>query len=283
MENIGIIGAGKVGVSLGKYFSQAGLFDALSGFYSKTEASAADAAGFTGSIRYDSLEELVRKNKIIFITVPDSRIAGIWEKCKELDIAGKIFCHCSGALASTVFGGIEDRLAFGYSIHPFMAVSDKYTAYKQFSEALFTIEGSSERLAEVQSFLEQAGLHVQRISRESKLLYHASASLASNCMVGLAQIAIENLIKCGFSEENARLALKPLMIGNLEKVLSDGAVRTLTGPVERADAATVKGHLEIFHGEEKEIYRLLSYKILEVAKQKHPERDYQAMKELLKG
>lgn len=281
MEKIGIIGAGKVGCSFGKYLASAGFFDALTGIYSKSAASTKEAADFLGVRAYDSVEELVSDSNMIFITVPDSKIAGVWKQCMEFDVAGKIFCHCSGALASTVFEGITDRQAFGYSIHPFMAVADKYTSFRQFSEALFTIEGNEARLEDVKQFLEEAGLRVQVISKESKLLYHASASLASNCMVGLTQMAMDQLMKCGFSESNAKMALKPLMLGNLSKVLEVGSVQALTGPVERADAFTVKGHLSVFEGENKEVYRLLSREILEVARKKNPDRDYSAVEEAL--
>ncbi len=44
---IGFIGAGKVGVSLGKYFAENRL--EVSGYFSRSESSAREAAVFTGS------------------------------------------------------------------------------------------------------------------------------------------------------------------------------------------------------------------------------------------
>ena len=52
---IGFIGAGKVGVSLGKYFKEKGRN--VGGYYSLTRASAAWAAAFTQTTCYESLEE----------------------------------------------------------------------------------------------------------------------------------------------------------------------------------------------------------------------------------
>ena len=54
---IGFIGAGKVGVSLGKYFKEKGRN--VGGYYSLTRASAAWAAAFTQTTCYESLEEII--------------------------------------------------------------------------------------------------------------------------------------------------------------------------------------------------------------------------------
>ena len=50
---IGIIGAGRVGVTMGKYLGDAGV--EVSGFYSKTTQSAVQAAEFTDTTVYKSL------------------------------------------------------------------------------------------------------------------------------------------------------------------------------------------------------------------------------------
>ena len=55
----------------------------------------------------------------------------MWEKMKDLDIAGRIICHASGAMTSDIFSGITEAGAFGYSIHPMYAISSKYESYKE--------------------------------------------------------------------------------------------------------------------------------------------------------
>jgi predicted short-subunit dehydrogenase-like oxidoreductase (DUF2520 family) len=56
----------------------------------------------------------------------------------------------------------------------------------------------------------------------------------------------------------------------------------LTGPVERADLTTVETHLEKLGGDNREIYRLLSKKALELAKLKNENRDYGKLEGLLR-
>ena len=50
---IGIIGAGKVGCSMGKYFVENGI--PVAGFYSRHQESAEQAATFTKTEKFDSL------------------------------------------------------------------------------------------------------------------------------------------------------------------------------------------------------------------------------------
>ena len=100
-------------------------------------------------------------------------------------------------------------------------------------------------------------------------------------MVGLSELAIGLLGECGFDREHARIALKPLMQGNLDAIMEHDTLGALTGPAERADVRTVDKHLHVLNGEDREIYRLLTKKIVEVAKIKNPERDYALLDELL--
>jgi hypothetical protein len=84
----------------------------------------------------------------------------------------------------------------------------------------------------------------------------------------------------------------------VQHVLEDGLEASLTGPLERGDIGTIVKHLDSFdegneekvHGadegvftreEEKQLYKLLSKKILPVAQAKHPERSYEEIKKIL--
>lgn len=281
MMRIGFIGAGKVGYTLGRYFTEQGSSFYVTGYCSHTMRHAEEAAEFTGSKSYSQIEQLVADSDVVFFTVPDGAIAKVWEQVRNFPIQGKIICHCSGALSSAVFSEISQMGASGYSIHPFFAVSDRYNSYKELSKALFTIEGTGDRLEEMTGLLRQCGLTVQQIQAEGKVRYHTAASVASNLVVGVTELAEELLVSCGFSQENALCALKPLMKGNLSKIMEVGTVQALTGPLERADCGTVQKHLQALGGEDREIYRLLSKKILGVAKRKNPNRDYMEMERIL--
>lgn len=282
MVRIGFIGAGKVGYALGRYLAEQGSFCYLTGYYSQSFLSAEDAAAFTHSKPYRNLEELVAESELLFLTVPDTVIKTIWNQIKSFPLEGKIICHCSGALTSELFSDIDRLNAYGYSIHPFFAVSDKYQSHKTLANALFTLEGSEKKLNQMKEWLINCGLKVQVIKKEGKTAYHAAASVGSNLVIGLTEIAVELLISSGFSRENALFALKPLMTSNLDNILTKGTIAALTGPVERADTLTVQKHLDVLEGKEYEIYKLLSQKILELAKIKNKDRNYSELERRLK-
>ncbi len=261
---IGFIGAGKVGFSLGKFFSERGL--QVTGYYSQHVESAREASEFTGTKCYSSLRELIEESSYVFLTVPDGRILEVYEQCKEYDIKEVVFIHCSGALS------IENVL----SIHPLFPISDKLNSYRELTGAFFCLEGDmsnikiSNSLEWWKSFLEKNAAGVKVISPGDKVKYHAACVVASNLYVGLMYESVKLLSECGFSNEAAINALTPLVRSNLEHILCDGPVKALTGPVERGDFTTVDKHMKCFNlDKEKAMYGSVTEILKDVAKEKH--------------
>lgn len=281
---IGFIGAGRVGCVLGKYLKEEGEGFSLAGYCSKSGTSAREVAQFTGSRFYETPEELLADCEAVFVTTPDAVICEIWQRlcsCK-MSLEGKLFIHCSGVLTSDIYADAESAGLTQVSLHPLYAISDRWEDCRVIGNALFTIEGSGGRLSEFHELLLASGLTLQRLDAEKKIRYHAAATAASNLMIGLGELAISLLEDCGFDRPYARVALRPLMQGNLDAVMEKGTMEALTGPAERADADTVEKHMQALAGEDREIYRLLTRKIIGLAKKKHPERDYAQMDELLR-
>lgn len=277
---IGFVGAGKVGVSLGKYFAQNGV--PLGGYYSKSPASAQAAAEFTNSNLYDSLEDMVSDNTVLFLTVPDDAIGSVWNHIKRLpNISNKMVCHCSGALSSGICSDAEELGVSSFSVHPFFAIHSKTESYQLLSDAVFTVEGSANRLGEMVSLLEGLGNHVFVLRTEEKVKYHAAAVMASNHVIALAQLSADLLCDCGFSQDAAIQALSSLMKGNVQTIMEKGTVDALTGPIERNDGTTVQKHLNCLNDAQQALYRLLSKPLVELAKQKHPDRDFSELERRL--
>ncbi len=279
--NIGLIGAGKVGFSLGKLFAHGGV--PVTGYYSRHRESAQEAALFTESTCYTSLEQLIKDSDALFFTVPDGMITTVYREAMQYELSGKRLCHCSGALsAADAFPGIADTGATGYSIHPLFPVSNRYHAYRELAGAFFCLEGDPSGLPIWQNQLESLGLRVQVISAEAKVRYHAACVFASNLMCALMDESISLLTECGFTIDFAQQALAPLVRSNMEHLLQDGPADALTGPVERCDTATVSKHLRCFStSQERELYRLLSRRLVDVAAQKNPARSYEPLLAIL--
>ena len=276
---IGIIGAGKVGTTLGKYLSIHG--KNVTGFYSRTHESADEAATFAETETYSSLCKLVEESDVIFITTPDGVIPQVWGELLHQDISNRIICHFSGSLSSHVFSGREEAGASGISMHPMYAFSDKFHSYEQFHTAYLTLEGDPEAVAVMKPMWEAIGHHVLTLKAEDKIKYHAAAAMASNEMLGLMQASLDILSECGFSEKDSMALLTPLVQGNIASMLEKGCVNALTGPVERGDAQTVRKHLQALEGSKAgKIYQSLGGTMVELAKRRNPDRDYTPIRTL---
>ena len=280
---IGFIGAGKTGFSLGKYFADAGV--TVTGYYSLHEDSARAAAESTGTRHYCTVDELLKESGAVFLTVPDGAISSVYSELTNYDITGRQLCHCSGAMtAAEAFPGIRRHGAYGYSIHPLFPFGSRSMSYGKMAGAFFCIEGDSEHLGEWRSFLERLGFHAQIIDGAKKARYHAACAMASNLVCALVAESVELLTECGFTSEAAMSALAPLIRQNTESILQYGPTAALTGAVERCDTETVKKHLNCFATEtERELYRAVSEKLLDVAKEKDPHTDYSELEKILTG
>lgn len=271
---IGFIGAGKAGTSLGAYFVKHGI--SVAGYFSRTMESSTRAARSTGSAAFSNTEDLCSACDAVFITTPDGEIENTAEKLGREGSAGNLFLvHVSGSLSSSVLASASEHIA---SAHPMTAISSYDT---DFSGVFFTIEGEGKTAEMLKGLFESCGNRTARIRSEKKMLYHCAASCASNLMVGLADMAVSMLEECGFDEEDALLLLSPLMKGNMDAVCEKGPAEALTGPVERNDIGTVKGHLSSLEGREREIYRLLSLELIKTAREKNKERNYSKLETML--
>lgn len=300
---IGFIGAGKAGFSLGKYFADGGKQDVctvapkarqdaaqlratgvtVTGYYSLHEGSARAAAEFTGSRHYCAVDEIVKESDALFLTVPDGAITSVYNELRKYDITGRQICHCSGVMtAAEAFPDIRRHGAYGYSIHPLFPFNSRLESYEEMAGAFFCVEGDGEYLGEWTSILERLGFRVQVIDGAKKARYHAACAIASNLVCGLIAESMELLSDCGFTPETAMSALAPLIRRNTENILQSGPTAALTGAVERCDVETVKKHLGCFPTDkERELYRAVSEKLVDIAKSKDPRMDYTAMEKLL--
>ena len=276
---IGFIGAGKVGCSLGKYLKENGY--TVSGYLSRNYENSKFASEFTESVCFGDLYSLAEKSDIIFITVRDGEILGVWKELSLMNIKGKIICHCSGALSCDIFTDAINKGVFVCSAHPILAVSDKYNGYKNFAKAFFTLEGDSYARGEIKKILESMGNKVKIINSEKKALYHISCVFQSNLINALIYSGICFLKEFGFNEEEAYFAVKPLVMGNIKSVFEKGVINALTGPVERNDTDTVIKHMGVLKDMDKAAYKILSNKLSDIASLKNPDISYDELKKVL--
>ncbi|MGM9551807.1 MAG: Rossmann-like and DUF2520 domain-containing protein [Clostridia bacterium] len=251
---IGIIGAGRVGVSFGRLLYEKNL---LSGFYSDVYPT------FDYPV-FETAEMLCNASDIIFITVPDKAINTVWNEIKGY-CENKTVCHMSGAMSAYDAFGDKKEAA---SLHPMMAVSS-INSTEELKTAIFTVEGGkADAIIDMFPFLD-----IRKINSDKKKLYHASCVFASNLLQAVLQISIDNLTKCGFNKDEGLKAIEKLTTTNVLNIFDKGIKESLTGPVDRFDTETVKKHLSVLTGEDREIYKLLTKKLTYIAEEKY-NKDY---------
>lgn len=276
---IGIIGSGRVGYSIGKYLSDNQVD--VTGFYDRHQERAEDAALFCKTDSFVSMEAIVKASDTLYITTQDREISRVWDCIDKTSIQNKIICHFSGSLSSVVFQGIEATGASCCSIHPMLAFSDKYSSYLQLKNAFFTIEGDATAVTAMQDIFRPLGNQMVEIDGNQKALYHCAASVLSNQVIAVLDCGYQMLEQVGFSKEQVLTATSSLVRGNIENVIALGTEAALTGPIERGDMETVWKHLECIPEESKEMYLVLGRKLVEIAKKKNPQKQYDEMMEVL--
>jgi predicted short-subunit dehydrogenase-like oxidoreductase (DUF2520 family) len=190
-------------------------------------------------------------------------------------LTAKIICHCSGSLSSDVFSE-----SFGIStasVHPMLSFDSKNVSFDKISKAFFTIEGDETAVNAVSKLLDKCGNTHKTIGKDNKAMYHTAAVFASNFVAAVCYKATEILTRCGFTYEEAELALAPMMSANMDNICKNGVIPSLTGPIERNDSATIEKHLLCMDDEDIALYKELSKVLVKVASIKHPDRNYEEL------
>ena len=295
---IGFIGPGKVGVSLGRYFTHKGI--ELSGFYGRNLISTREAANITKSKFYDNIQDIIKESNILFITTPDDMISIIDRELSKFDLNNKSICHTSGSLKSNVLCNAKHSGALTYSIHPIFAFSNKNTNLKELENIYFSIEGDdldnlslnnninenfksyaenssfgnyklkenntnfNEENIMVINFIKILGNKFFIRSKETSSIYHLANVFVSNLILSLLDIGTSYLKRLGLNEEEALNAIKPLVQGNIDSIIKKGFVNSLTGPVLRGDITTIDKHISVLEKKDKELYNILSLNLLKL-------------------
>jgi predicted short-subunit dehydrogenase-like oxidoreductase (DUF2520 family) len=200
---IAIVGAGRLGSALAGALTAAGVD--VQGPLGRGEGPTAD-------------------RDVVLLCVPDAHI----EAAAAALAPGPAVGHCS---AATTLAALAPHTAF--SLHPLMAVTH---AGASFDGVTAAIAGATpEALGVAEALCDALGMRPLRIADADRAAYHAAASVASNYLVALEDLA-ERLAATVGLEREPLVALVQATVGNWATLGSQAA---LTGPVARGDEATV--------------------------------------------
>jgi predicted short-subunit dehydrogenase-like oxidoreductase (DUF2520 family) len=199
----------------------------------------------------ENLAELPSSD-IVFITTPDPEIEPTAARlaANRNFNSETIFLHTSGSLSSAVLSRLKNVGANTGSLHPLVSVSDSRAGAERFAGAFFCVEGDAKAVAAAKRIVADFRGESFEINTEFKTLYHAAALMTAGHLVALFDVATETLSRCGIEESEARRILLPLARSAVENLGRQTPAAALTGTFARADAETMRRHLESLHEHE---------------------------------
>lgn len=239
LPTLNIVGCGKVGMTLGKLWSDASVFS-IARIMNRSSTSSMQAAAFVDAgTAAASIAEL-RPADAWLIGTPDDRIEAT---CDALAAAGlfapgTLVFHCSGALPSSALHAAASAGAVTASAHPIRSFADPAQAALDFAGTYCGIEGESSAVQALSRAMAAIGAIAVPIEAEFKTVYHAAAVFASNYLVTLLDTAQRAYVKAGIPEETALQLMMPLVRGTVDNVFRLGPTDALTGPIARGDIGT---------------------------------------------
>lgn len=242
--NIFIIGAGRVGSSMGFLLNKHG-YNVI-GVYNKNIYSAKKTVkkiGDTEIVRKEELEIILAKADLIMITTPDDVIQNIVSKISKYNLKNPVYImHMSGLHTSDILKVNAQENVNVFSLHPLQSIANFEEGIKLLPEATYVIEGNKEGKKVAYQLADDLKLNYQFIEKKFKPLYHASAVIASNYLVTLINTSYELLKEAGLENEGLKEGLLNLARGTLDNIDKLGPEDALTGPIERKDSKTIKKH-----------------------------------------
>src|SRR5712692_8532984 len=133
-----ILGAGRLGRSLGRLLARRGLVPG--GISCRTLRSARQATAFIGGGQPAvSNPKAAAGSALVVIATPDRAIVSVARELAESGTRwkGRIVAHTSGALASTALEVVRSRGALVASLHPLASIADPKGGFRRFQGVPF--------------------------------------------------------------------------------------------------------------------------------------------------
>lgn len=265
---ITIIGLGQVGTALMRALIEKGYN--IKSVFNRTQISPSlqkEIGGVEFHVGLPKGETTV--GEIIFLAISDDAIKKI-----ALGLAtnlnsfyGKTVVHCSGTYSSQALLNLKQKGAQVASFHPMKAIT---RSTRTFDGTWFDMDGDEVALVQLETIAQDLGAKTFRVEPEAKPLLHASAVVASNYLVVLADMVSKMAKQAGIDEDTAMKAITPLMDNTLQNIRQMGVTDALTGPIARGDVNTVNEHLKTLESipEILSLYKKLGNEAVQIAEQK---------------
>lgn len=275
-KKVAIIGAGRVGSSVGYLLARTGY--RISAVLTRSISSASISAGFIGSgVPTVSMSAAMADADIVIITTPDRLIREVCAEAAKSGLRpGSVTLHMSGAHSLDLLDAAMYCGSYRAVIHPLQTIASRQQGIKNLPGSWFRIEAdpAAEKTA-IDLVAALGGKELKlpgwRSDEHSAALYHAGAVAVSNYFVAVIAFGLRYYEALGADQRDALNAVLPLIKGTLANIETLGIPKALTGPIDRGDSETVGRHMEAMHQRAPELlplYRELALQTIAVARDK---------------
>ncbi len=284
---IGLIGAGRLGTSLGLALAAKGYAIRAPSCRKLSSARQSRRIIGQGTVSVNNAE-VARSADVLFLCLPDEEIPKAVARLARARVewSNKRVFHTSGLLPASILASLHKLGASVASFHPIQSFPRKDTPPERFKDIYVGVEGDKQACRLAMAIARKLGAHPFLISAKTKPAYHAACSIASNLLVVLLDAAFAVLRKAGVATNKTSQLLFPLVEGTLQNVKELDIHHALTGPVIRGDISSVEKHLQSLRSSP-ELFR--AYKALSLLALKQAEKSglprpkIRALRNLLEG
>lgn len=248
ISDIVIFGSGNVAFHLVKALRSSGIN--IRQIFSRNSISGNELALFANSSFVNQLDKLYQDADAYIFAMNDEANKEIADRIKITE--NKILLHTAGSLSMDIFKLKTSNYGVFY---PFQTFSKEIDL--NFSATPICIEASNlETLNELKELSKALYCKYYEVNEDQRKILHLSGVFACNFMNHCVYLGENILEREGLSKE----MLKPLIKKSFDKIISNTAYLSQTGPARRNDKISIEKHLEFLKKDKNlyDIYRILT-------------------------
>jgi len=205
MQTLNLIGAGRVGQTLGRLWHESGVF-AIQDVLNHSAASAEVACRFIGAGNPVNALAQMRPADVWMLAVPDAQIESVAGALADHagatnDHREPIVFHCSGAQSSALLAPLALLGWQTASAHCILSFASADAAIQQFPGTACALEGDASAIAALQTAFSAIQARCFEVQSSNKLLYHAAAVFATNFLPVIQAVAEDAWLASGVPQD----------------------------------------------------------------------------------
>ena len=197
---VGVVGAGRVGATLGAALGRAG--HRIVAVSAVSAESRARAARMLPGVPIRAVDETVDEADFVLLAVPDDVLRPLVSGLAGTESwrPGQLVAHTSGAHGIGVLDPAAARGVIALALHPVMTFADRPEDLDRLDGATFGVTAPEDLRAVAESLVVEMGGEPVWVPESARALYHAALTVASNHLVTLVNDSMSMLADVGVGE-----------------------------------------------------------------------------------